>query len=260
VVWTIDFRDVAIAGAVTLRFSILAATLPFLGIRNVPPTWRLALAVVVAMAVTPMVAGSLTPGEPVVTWSVLIAEAVRSLLVGALLAFVVMIPLAAMRLAGDLIGLQIGFGIVNTIDPLSSTQVSVLGELYYLLGAVIFFAVDAHHTVLAALVQSCTLLPLFAPLQPSAGAWFLLRDFGQIFRIGLQVGAPCIIVLLLLSAVMGVIVKTVPHINILIVGFPLRIAAGLFVMGLSLMFFGDNLVPLLQGMEGRITMLLGALR
>lgn len=255
----LDLTELAVTGMLALRFSVLVAVLPFLGHRTVPVVWRLGLAVVVAMAVAPVVMPAAYPAAQGLGWPGLVAAAARSLLVGALLALAVNIPFTAVRYAGQVMGIQIGFAIVNTIDPQSGTQVSVLGQLYYLLGVMIFFAVDAHHVVLAAMVQSCTLLPLFGPLDGSAGSWLMLREFGTVFRIGLQVAAPCILVLLLVSATMGVIVKTVPQINVLVVGFPLRIAVGLLTLGLSLTFFREIFLASLQGLESRFGRLLAAL-
>jgi flagellar biosynthetic protein FliR len=256
----LDLTHVAITAALALRFTVLAATLPFLGHRGVPVLWRVALAVVLATAVAPAVREQLGPQPLTLDWSTVTAEAARSLLVGALLSVATSVPFVAVRYAGQLTGVQIGYAIVNTIDPQSGAQVSVLAQFYYLLGTMIFFAIDAHHTVLAALVQSGTALPLFAPLDGGSGAWLLLQDFGVVFGLGLKLAAPCVIVLLMVSATMGVIVKTVPQMNVLVVGFPLRIAAGLLTLGLSLVFFGETLVNVMQGMGGQFERLLLALR
>jgi flagellar biosynthetic protein FliR len=256
----IDMYELAVIAALTLRFSVLAATLPFLGFRGVPLLWRLALAIVVAVAVAPLV-NAQHPAETVsLGWPELIGEAVRALMAGALLAVAIGIPFAAARMAGEVTGLQIGFAIVNTIDPQGSAQVSILGQLYYLLAVMLFFAVDAHHTVMSALVRSCTELPMFAAWDTGPAAWLLLREAGAIFSLGLQIAAPCVIVLLLVSASMGVIVKTVPHLNVLVVGFPVRIAAGLLTLGLSLVFFKDVFTLMLQGLDGQLSRLLWAMR
>jgi flagellar biosynthetic protein FliR len=220
----------------------------------------LALAVVIAVACAPVVAAEVDTSHLQLTWALLAAEAFRSLLVGSLLAFVVGILFGAARYAGQVMGIQIGFAIVNTIDPQTGAQVSILDEFYYLLAALMFFAVDAHHVVISALVHTCTVLPLFTPLDASAGAWLMLENFGSLFKTGLQIAAPCVIVLLLVSATMGVVVKTVPQINVLVVGFPIKIAAGLLALGLSMTFFQEVYLSLLQRMEGRFSTLIAALR
>ena len=104
------------------------------------------------------------------------------------------------------------------------------------------------------------MLPPFAALDGGAGSWLVLQEFGAVFLLGLKLAAPCVIVLLLVSATMGVIVKTVPQINVLMVSFPLRIAAGLLTIGLSLVFFTETFVDALQGLDGQFARLFLALR
>ncbi len=257
---SIDMTSVAVGGALALRLATLAALLPFLNARSVPLLWRLALAGVLAVALTPAVASGLPPGAIALSWSSVVGEALRSLLVGAMLALVLSIPFEVVKFAGQLIDVQIGFAIVNTIDPQSGIQISVLADFYYLLASLLFFALDGHHAVLNALVSSCTLVPLYAPIDGTAGAWLLVREFGAFFRLGLQVGAPCILVLLLVSAALGVVVKTLPQINILVIGFPIGIAVGLAVLGLSLTYFRQVFTLLLQGMDGQLGRLLSVLQ
>jgi flagellar biosynthetic protein FliR len=258
--FTFDLTTVAVAGALALRLATLSALLPFLNARGVPLLWRLALAIVLALALTPAVSAALPAGALALGWAGIVGEALRSLLVGALLALVLSIPFEVVKFAGQLIDVQIGFAIVNTIDPQSGIQISVLSNFYYLIAAMLFFALDGHHAFLTALVSSCTLVPLYAPVDATAGAWLLIREFGAFFRMGLQVGAPCILVLLLVSAALGVVVKTLPQVNILVVGFPIKIAVGLAVLGLSLTYFRQVFGLLLNGMEGQLGRLLGALQ
>lgn len=256
----LDMVLVAVTAALALRLSVLAALLPFFSARSVPVLWRLALAFVLAAALAPAVRSALPPGGLDLSWPAVAAEAARSALVGALLAFVISIPFEVVKYAGQIIDVQIGFAIVNTIDPQSGLQISVLANLYYLLSALLFFALDAHHVIIQALIGSCTLVPLFGPVDGGAASWLLVQEFGAFFRLGLQVAAPCVLVLLLVSAAMGFIVKTVPQINILVVGFPIKIAVGLAVMGLSLPYFRQAFQLLLRGMGGQFDRLLAALQ
>lgn len=255
----LDLTLLAVGAAIALRLSVLAALLPFLGARSVPVLWRVALAVVTAAALAPAVRGQIPPGAIALTWTTIVGEAARSCLIGALLAISLSIPFEAVKFAGQIVDVQIGFSIANVIDPSSGLQLSLLSNLYNLLAVLLFFALDAHHALLRALVASCTVVPLFSPVDGVSGAWLMVNEFGTFFRLGLQAGAPCVIVLLLVSAAMGVIVKTVPHINILVVGFPIKIAVGLAVLGLSLAWFRQVFMILLQGMSGQLERLLVAL-
>ncbi len=256
----LDLTWMIVGLVLTLRLSVLAAVLPLLSGMTVPPVWRIALAVCLAAATAPTVAAELPAGALDLSWQGLMAEGLNSLGISVLISFVVGIPFAAIRFAGTMIGVQIGFGMVNTLDPQGGGQLSVLANLYYLLGVLLFFTLDAHHTMVAAMVHSCRILPPFAPLELAAGSWLTLQNFSEFFVIGLRVAAPVILVLLLVSVSMGFVVKTVPQINILVVGFPIKIAIGLAALGVSLTFFNQVFQSLIGGMEHELASLLGAMQ
>jgi flagellar biosynthetic protein FliR len=252
----LDLALLAVGAALALRLAVLAALLPFMSARSVPALWRVALAVLIGAALAPAVRSQLPPTGVDLSWAAIVAETARSCLVGALLAVSISIPFEAVKFAGSLSDIQIGFSIANVIDPQSGTQMSLLSNLYYLLAVLLFFAVDGHHAMLRALVGSCTAVPLFGAIDGRAGAWLLVTEFGAFFRLGLQAAAPCVLVLLLVHIAMGVIVKTVPQINILVIGFPIQIAAGLVVLGMSMTWYRQVFFALLQGMNGQLSRLL----
>jgi flagellar biosynthetic protein FliR len=259
VTFDVDIRLLLTTAALTLRLSILIGTLPLLDQRNLPLLWRLAMAVALAGALAPQIAPTVPPAASLLSWPVLVGETVQSLLIGTLLAFAVNLVFSAVRYAGTLADMQIGFGIVNTYDPYTASQISIIAQTYYLLSVLLFFAVDAHHLVLRTVVQSCSVLPLFTPAQVDAGALLLVQEYGQVFTLGLRLAAPVVVVLLLVSAAMGVIVKTAPQIHVMVVGFPIQIAVGLFMLGVSLVFFKDVVVGLFAANGGLLERLLLAL-
>lgn len=248
----IDLSVLAIGLAVAVRFGVLTATLPFLDTRSVPPLWRVALAGCLAASLTPAVAAKVGPGGFALSWQMIALETLRSAAVGLLLGFAVNMVFAAVKMAGELAGMQVGFAIVNAFDPMTNSQVSILSQFYYLLAVLIFFATGGHYVLVEAMFQSCLAVPPFGGLDPTAGAWLLLGEFGEVFSLGLRIAAPVVLVLLMVSAAMGVIVKTVPQMNILAVGFPVQIAAGLLVLGLSLVFFRTILTDVLAGLPERL--------
>ena len=82
-------------------------------------------------------------------------------MVGALLGFTINLVFTAVRYAGSIAGMQIGFAIVNSFDPMSNSQISVISQLYYLLAVLLFFVTGAHQILVAAMFQSCRGGPAF---------------------------------------------------------------------------------------------------
>lgn len=256
----LDMNQLAITAALTVRFGVLAATLPLLDVRSVPPLWRVALAVSFAAALAPGITSAIDASTVSLAWPSLVMEAVRSLVVGALLGFTINLVFTAVRYAGAIAGMQIGFAIVNSYDPMSNSQISVISQLYYLLAVLLFFVTGAHQVLVAAMYQSCLVVPPFSSGDPIGGAWYLLREFGSVFVLGLKIASPIVIVLLLVSASFGVIVKTIPQLNVLVVGFPIKIGVGLITLGLSLVFFRQVTVGAMEGMQHQLAELLLAMK
>lgn len=256
----VDITLLAIIGALSLRFSILAATMPMMDMKSIPPLWRVALAFCFSAALAPGIASVMPTGAVDLSWQGMAMEAMRSLIIGAMLGFTINLTFTAVKYAGSIAGMQIGFAIVNAFDPMTQSQVSVISQLYYIMAVLLFFVTGAHQILVGAMFQSCVMLPPFSGFEPAGGAWFILKEFRIIFELGLRISGPIVIVLLLVSASMGVIVKTVPQINILAVGFPIKIAVGLITFGVSLVFFKDMAIGLMAGMQTQLNDVLLALR
>ncbi len=256
----LDITLIAITASLFVRFGVLTATLPMLDLRAVPPLWRIALAGCFAGALAPAV--RLAVPDIVITWSwqILLAEAVRSLVIGAMLGFTINLVFTAVRFAGSVAGMQIGFSIVNAFDPMTNSQVSIMSQFYYIMTVMLFFTTGAHQILVAAMFQSCVAIPPFGSMDAAGGAWYLLKEYSTIFETGVRIAAPVIVVLLLVSASMGVIVKTVPQLNVLVVGFPVKIGVGLITFGASLVFFKTVTMGLMEGMEDQLANILLAMR
>lgn len=259
-IFEFDITLLAVTFALAVRFAVLAATLPLLDARSVPALWRLALAGMLAAALAPAVVPAVPPGAVSLAWQPLVTEAVRSMVIGLMLGFTLNLVFVAVRFAGDIAGMQVGFSIVNAFDPMTNSQISVISQFYHMLAVMLFFASGAHLMLISAMFQSCLALPPFGSGPLTGGAWYLLREFSSVFATGLRIAAPIVIVLLLISAAMGVVVKTVPQLNVLVVGFPIKIGVGLITLGASLVYFKQAVVGLLAQVPDQLAHTLAAMQ
>lgn len=235
----------------TLAFArVLSIVLlaPVLGSRSVPWAARLGLALFLALALAPLAPAGARPALPGLLGLGL--DLAHEVFVGIVMGLVATLVFAAVQFAGNLVGLQIGFGIVNVIDPQSETQVSLLSQFQDLLAVVIFLTVDGHHLILRALTRSLTLVPLGWGGTPSALWELFVRKSGDIFVNGIMLAAPALVCLFATTAALGFVARAVPQINVFIVGFPLQIGVGLLVVSLSLPLFHFVLRRLFVGLDG----------
>lgn len=218
-----------------LRVSAVIVFLPVVGDRNVPVRVKGGLALLVSALLFPHVAvNAANAGFDIFS---LFARMGSEVLIGAAIGFTSQLLFAGIQLAGQLIGFQMGFSIANVIDPASSQQVSITAEFMYLLMLLIFLAYNGHHIFIAALAKSFQVVPVLGFVfssQVPAGMTDMMRG---VFEVAVKIGAPLMALMFFISIGMGLIARTVPQINIFIVGFPLQIAIGLIGFGLAMPFF-----------------------
>ncbi len=239
----LTFEQVGVFLLIFLRIGAIFVMLPIFGERSVPAPVKATLSLVLTAMLYPFIRFPL-PESYLDNLFMMVMAMGGEIFIGVLIGFTARCLFAALQSAGEMAGIQIGFSMANVIDPLSSMQVSIIGEFLYLVGLLVFLAVDAHHIFLSVLAES------YQRIQPLGFAFSgplmqLLIDLTKnIFLVAVKICAPLIAVALLVNVGLGVIARTVPQINVFIIGFPLQIAAGLFFLGL--------MAPIFVKMTGRL--------
>lgn len=176
--------------------------------------------------------------------------------VGLTLGFVSYAMFTAIYVAGQLIDMQIGFGVVNVIDPLSSIQVPITSNFYFILAMVAFLAFRGHHILIKALFESYKHIPLGSAGFEENMINDVLRIFGSIFILGFKIAAPVTASILIADIALGVISRTIPQFNVFIVGMPLKIALGIAIMLISIPMFIELLTWLFSEISNEMDILI----
>ena len=155
---------------------------------------------------------------------------------------------AAIQLAGQLIDTQMGFGIMNVIDPLSGTQAPILGNFKFVLALLVYLNVNGHHLFIQALFDSYRIIPIGEMSLGTTFLQLLIQYFGNIFIIGLKLSLPIVGALLFADIILGIMARTVPQMNIFMVGMPAKILLGFGVLLASIPLFIYYLNSLIENM------------
>ena len=169
--------------------------------------------------------------------------------VGFALGLGVFAVLAGLRLAGELVDQQVGTALGEVFNPMLGGTASSSGQLLGLLGSAVLLTlpgVDGHLRIVGTLLDTFRTLPPGAGWVSGGAALALSELAGAGAELGLKVAAPTLAVMSLMSLTMGFLGRTVQQINLMSVGFPLRAAAGLFVLALTLSPAADVLVTALD--------------
>ena len=225
---------------VLMRVAPILFLMPVLSSSSLPLLLKAGLALTVSLILLPAVRldPGLLPQEPYTFGFFMVTE----LMIGLILGLTIKIIFAGLQIGGELAGFQMGMMMANVVDPQSGVNAPVLSQFQYLLGLLLFLAVDGHHWFFRALLQSFAIL---APgeLHLGAGLYRHLLDLsGKMFAIAVQLAAPVMAVLLFTHISLGILAKAVPQVNILMTSFPLTISLGL----LFLYFSVEILFPYFQ--------------
>ena len=136
-----------------MRVGIIFAVIPFFGSEIIPRRITAILAFFLSLVLMPVVPPpSITPDELNVLTLILLL--VHELLIGLCLGLAVNVIFAGIQIAGELVGFQMGFAIVNIVDPITGVDAPITSNLLYIIAFLIFFSLGGHHLLIKALVES----------------------------------------------------------------------------------------------------------
>jgi flagellar biosynthetic protein FliR len=221
----IDLAVVIKFGLLLVRPGMLVIVAPMLGGTFAPAPVKVAITVLLALVLAPTVPVPALASD--VSLTLLIA---REVVIGLSLGLAVRSLIAAAELGGHLGGYQIGFSYAATVDPVSGVRNSVITSLYGLLAVLAFFAVNGHHQILRAMVASYEGLPIGGGHVDASILTGVRQILGLIFTVGVRLAAPLVLVLLIVELAVGLVSRSAPSLNFMIVGYPVRLVVGLLVL------------------------------
>jgi flagellar biosynthetic protein FliR len=164
--------------------------------------------------------------------------AAMEVLMGVALAFITNIFFSLVAFtAGQLIDMQIGFGIVNVFDIQNNTQIPMMGNVLNIMMLMMFFAVDGHLRLIEIVYLTIERIPIGAMvLSPLIGIT-IIEVFIRTFLLGVMMALPILASGLTLEMAFGMMMRAVPQIHMFIVGIPLKVIVGLIIFAFTLPVF-----------------------
>ena len=219
-------------GLIFARIGAILMLLPGFGEAYVPPRVRLSLALIISLALWPVVRATL-PGLPdtvggMAGW--IIHEVVVGLMIGLLLRMF----MSALTTAGEIISLQTTLSFSQTANPMQAQPGTTLAAFLTLLGVTLLFATNTHHLFIAGMVGSYRLIAPAQPLVMSDFTTMAVRTLGDSFLLGVQLAAPVLVFALIFNLASGLIARVMPSFQVYFAAAPLSVILGLSIFALSL--------------------------
>ncbi|MEQ1627762.1 MAG: flagellar biosynthetic protein FliR [Nitrospira sp.] len=214
------------------RIGGLLAALPVFSGRTIPIKVKLGLVLALSLMLAPSIPMPSVSLDPVILAGGMLSE----MTIGVTIGLAVRLMFGALEVAGELLGIQMGFGAVHLFDPTTSQQTPMVAQFFTMLASLIFLSLNAHLFAMATIIHSYEAIPAFgAHLSSHLGEEILLLS-QRMFTIGLKLSAPVLIAILLINVLMALLGRAVPQVQVFVLSFPITIAGGLLVLSLGMPF------------------------
>ena len=225
---------------------------PFFGSLNVPIQLRAVAAITMAMIIFPVIVRETTVTAPA-SLLMFTGTVAQEMFVGWLIGFVAYVVMAAINMSGKIMDLQIGFAVANVMDPTSGQQSPLIGSFLYNLSVIYLLVVNGHHMIIAGLVESFRSVPLDSVVWNPSIANFMIDLTNGVFLTGMKIAMPVTFAILITNVGMGILARTMPQMNIFVVGIPMHLMIGLFMLAMLMPFYVLFLDVMFSGMYSSIS-------
>lgn len=226
-----------------LRTLAVFTSAPVLSSRAFPVRARIGLAFFVALAAQPTLGQ-----QPVIsiTDSAALGAVFQQVGVGLAIGFAVRVVFAAVELAGEVIGFQMGLSFASFFDPTFNTQSSAVARFFGQLALFMFIVMNGHLLVMMAVIKSFQNFPVDQNFLEALKQMKVLDLGADLFASGLWIALPMIGMLLFANLALGIVSRVAPQMNIYAIGFPVTLSVGLIGMAASLPMLDEPVMALMQ--------------
>lgn len=212
---------------ILVRISAFIMTAPFFNQRNVPRRVKAGLSFFLSVIVFNMADYVPLDYNSSIEYAIII---IREAIVGISLGFTVNLCLYILDLAGRLIDTEIGFSMVNVLNPVSNIQTSVTGSFYTYLVMLVMLVSHLHYFFITAIVDTFKLMPVGKAKLPSNLYVIVLEFVKEYFIIGFRIVLPVFASILVVNVVLGVLARVAPQMNMFVIGMQLKLFVGLVIL------------------------------
>ena len=227
----IQIGDVELLLPVLARVLSALMLMPIFGHRNVPTLAKIALGVCLSwLLIAP---GGIENHIPT-SMSRYLLGLIGEILIGLLLGFISSLFFWAVSMAGELLGRQIGWSFGETLHSSFESTPVPTGQLFSILGMLVFLSIGGHHLILQALATTFEAAPPFALTVGSAESGKALELVSMMFNGAVQMSLPVVGTLMLTEVVLAFLARVFPALNAWVFGMPLKAGVGLIALWLGL--------------------------
>lgn len=210
------------------RLSSFFVTVPIFSSRNIPQSSKIGLAFFLSL-----ITFSAVGIETIAFDSTYFLLILKEVFIGLTLGLIGMIILYAIQVAGGFIDMQLGLAIASVIDPQTGVHTPIMGQFKYVLAILFLLSINAHHLLIKGIIESYKIVPIEQiGLKISQGSVLnvMTEAFYHMFLAAFMIAAPVVVSLFLVDVALGIVARTVPQLNIFVVGLPIKLMTGFLMV------------------------------
>lgn len=210
-----------------VRIAAFFVTLPLFSYRTIPMPFKIGFSFFLALVMFNAIDSTNIAFD-----DMYLLLLMKEIIVGLLIGLIAYIILSAVQVAGGFIDFQMGFAIANVVDPQTGAQSPLIGQYFYIIALLFLLSVDGHHLLIDGMYFSYEYIPLdsWIHFQNDSIADFIIETFNYMFVIAFQMSIPIVGCLFLVDVALGIIARTVPQLNVFVVGLPIKIFVSFVVL------------------------------
>jgi flagellar biosynthetic protein FliR len=220
---------------ISVRLTGLMLFAPFFGSVAIPPRVKAIVVISLTLLLFPSV-GHTIATHPIGEWPFLI---LTELIIGIGMGIATNLVFEAVQLAGSVLGIQMGYSLVNILDPQTQVDTTVVALFYQSIVMLLFLRMDVHYWLLRAVANSFVYLPAGTTHLSSMFTLAVLQIGGQIFGLGVQIAAPVLSATLVADIILGLLGKASPQLPLMLLGPAVKSLLGILILLATLKYWPD---------------------
>lgn len=212
------------------RMSGFIFSAPFYSLSNVPKRVQIGLSVFISIVLFETLDVSKLEYIGVIGYAGLV---ITELLIGLVMGYIMSVCIYILNFSGQLIDMEIGFSMVNVMNPTANMTTTVTGNLYTYFVMLVLLASDLHRYMLKAMIDAFTFIPIGEAVIDMSMYKIMVTFIKDYFIIGFRIILPIFAAMLIINVVLGVLAKVAPQMNMFVVGMQLKVFVGLILLALA---------------------------
>lgn len=253
----INVADFILLFLIFLRISSTVVVAPFFGNRGIPVTVKLFISLVISYIIYLTIDRNLIPTIEA-NWT-LFVFAIKEVIVGLTIGFMVQLVFYAVNYAGTLIGFDMMLSMAEVFNPYEDIQSNIIGEILYYGAIIIFILINGHHYLIQSLNYSFKAIPIGSFAISESLHLYLIKMTASVFVLAVKIASPILVSFFLVNIAEGIISRMIPQMQVFFVTQPLKLGLGIFILTLTIPLYIFLIKNLLKEYEKNLYILINTM-